>query len=111
DFVTEVRMQGQRTTLLVTPNPTSANAATFCPEQVKSLLLPQLNDFVLCERIQQETAGVREALIRTALVGCSYWMGSVIATDGSYRLLPFRFMRLNGDSTKNVLITGDTGEH
>ncbi|MFO5966460.1 His-Xaa-Ser system radical SAM maturase HxsB, partial [Pseudomonas aeruginosa] len=23
----------------------------------------------------------------------------------------FRFMRLNGDSTKNVLITGDTGEH
>ncbi|HBP6464344.1 TPA: His-Xaa-Ser system radical SAM maturase HxsB [Pseudomonas aeruginosa] len=38
-------------------------------------------------------------------------MGRVIATDGSYRLLPFRFMRLNGDSTKNVLITGDTGEH
>ncbi|EIU5456218.1 TPA: His-Xaa-Ser system protein HxsD [Pseudomonas aeruginosa] len=72
DFVTEVRMQDQRTTLLVTPSPTSANAATFCPEQVKSLLLQQLNDFVLRERIQLETAGIREVLIRTALVGGSY---------------------------------------
>ncbi|WP_416311309.1 His-Xaa-Ser system protein HxsD [Pseudomonas sp. W03] len=71
DLVAEVQQQGQRTTLVVTPNPLSANAATLSVDRVKALLLQQLNDFALRERIQQETAGIREALIRTALIGCS----------------------------------------
>lgn len=72
DLVAEVQQQGQRTTLQVTPNPLSANVATLSVDQVKALLLQQLNDFALRERIQQETAGIREALIRTALIGCNY---------------------------------------
>ncbi|MCU9947120.1 His-Xaa-Ser system radical SAM maturase HxsB [Pseudomonas sp. PDM13] len=35
----------------------------------------------------------------------------LIATDGGYRLLPFRFMRIEGDSRDDVLITSDTGEY
>jgi len=38
-------------------------------------------------------------------------MDTVITTDSSYRLLPFRFMRLIGGAKQNVLITGDTGEY
>ncbi|WP_371234452.1 His-Xaa-Ser system radical SAM maturase HxsB [Pseudomonas sp. QE6] len=37
-------------------------------------------------------------------------MDTVITTDSSYRLLPFRFIRLSGGSTREVLITADTGE-
>lgn len=38
-------------------------------------------------------------------------MDAVITTDSSYRLLPFRFMRMQGDCPQDVLITCDTGEH
>ena len=40
-------------------------------------------------------------------------MSALIATDSTYRLLPFRFMRLNCDGrrTRDVLITTDTGEY
>jgi len=72
DLVAEVQRQGQRTALVVTPNPLSANVATLSVDRAKALLLQQLNDFALRERIQQETAGIREALIRSALIGCSY---------------------------------------
>lgn len=68
DLVAEVQRHGQRTALVVTPNPLSA----LTVDRAKALLLQQLNDFALRERIQQETAGIREALIRTALIGCSY---------------------------------------
>lgn len=36
----------------------------------RALLLQQLNDFALRERIQQETAGLRELLVKAALSGC-----------------------------------------
>lgn len=72
DLVTEVQRQGGRTALAVTSIPLSANAATLSVDRAKALLLKQLNDFALRERIQQETAGIREALIRTELIGCSY---------------------------------------
>ncbi len=36
----------------------------------RALLLQQLNDFALRERIQQETAGLHELLVRAALSGC-----------------------------------------
>lgn len=72
DFVTEIQFRGQSPTLLITPNPTSTKAATSTPEQVKSQFFQHLNDFALRERIQKETAGIREVLIRTALIGCSY---------------------------------------
>ncbi|MBG6291080.1 His-Xaa-Ser system radical SAM maturase HxsB [Pseudomonas nitroreducens] len=38
-------------------------------------------------------------------------MSKIISTDSSYRLLPLRFMRLQGESSRSVLLTGDTGEH
>ncbi|MCY1274472.1 His-Xaa-Ser system radical SAM maturase HxsB [Pseudomonas jinjuensis] len=38
-------------------------------------------------------------------------MNTVIITDSRYRLLPFRFMRLSCGSTRDVLITADTGEY
>ncbi|WP_152224301.1 His-Xaa-Ser system protein HxsD [Pseudomonas sp. SCB32] len=72
DFATEIQVQDKHATLLITPNPTSANASTLSSEQVKALLLQQLNDFALRERIQQETAGIREILIRAALIGSSH---------------------------------------
>jgi len=72
DFVIEVKFSDRCPTLLITPSPASTKAAVYSPEQVKSLIFQQLNDFALRERIQEETAGIRESLIRTALVGCSY---------------------------------------
>lgn len=72
DFTAEVKRQWEQTTLQVSPNPNSASATAFSAEQVKNLVLQQLNDFALRERMQQETAGIRELLIRTALAGCSY---------------------------------------
>lgn len=38
-------------------------------------------------------------------------MGTVITTESSYRLLPFRFMRLGKGTVRDVLITADTGEY
>jgi len=35
----------------------------------------------------------------------------LIATDSGYRLLPFRFMRMEGDPRQEVLITSETGEY
>lgn len=72
DFAAELHVQDKHTTLLITPNPTSASAPALSSEQVKAVLLQQLNDFALRERIQQETAGIRELLIRTALIGSSH---------------------------------------
>lgn len=71
DFVAEIQKHEQRTILLITPNPLSANAATLSEDQAEALLLQQLNDFALRERIRQETAGIRESLIRAALIGYS----------------------------------------
>ncbi|MBB4865743.1 His-Xaa-Ser system protein HxsD [Pseudomonas nitritireducens] len=71
DFIAEIQVQGQRIVVLLNPHPSSTVAATLCADQVKGRLLQQLNDFALRERIQQETAGLREALIRAALIGCS----------------------------------------
>lgn len=71
DIVAEIQTQEQRTTLLITPNPLSVNAATLSVDHAKALLLQQLNDFALRERIRQETTGIRETLIRAALIGCS----------------------------------------
>ncbi|MBF8723844.1 MULTISPECIES: His-Xaa-Ser system protein HxsD [Pseudomonas] len=40
------------------------------PEQINTLILQHLNDFALRAHINQETAGLREALTRAALAGC-----------------------------------------
>ncbi|POF88747.1 His-Xaa-Ser system protein HxsD [Pseudomonas putida] len=39
-------------------------------DRARTLVLQQLNDFALRDRINHETAGLREALIRAALNGC-----------------------------------------
>lgn len=72
DFTVEIKAHEQQTTILISPNPSSSTAAAASSEQVKALVLQQLNDFAMRELIQQETAGIRETLIRTALSGCSY---------------------------------------
>lgn len=38
-------------------------------------------------------------------------MATIIAMQGSYRLLPFRFMRLDGQSQQDILVTAETGEY
>lgn len=38
-------------------------------------------------------------------------MTNLIAMQGGYRLLPFRFMRLGGQSSQEILVTADTGEY
>lgn len=72
DFTVEVKKEGEQTALLVGPNPSSTAADAVSSKQVKALLLQQLNDFSLRERIRQETSSIRETLIRTALAGCSH---------------------------------------
>ncbi|MGC5698964.1 His-Xaa-Ser system protein HxsD [Pseudomonas sp. NFXW11] len=39
-------------------------------DQARALVLQHLNDFALRDRINHETAGLREVLIRAALTGC-----------------------------------------
>ena len=36
---------------------------------------------------------------------------TLIAKESDYQLLPFRFMRLDGENDRNVLITAETGEY
>lgn len=71
DYVIEVQTQEQQVTLLVTLSANSISATSPSSKAAQELLLQTLNDFALRERIQQETAGVRELLIRAALTGCS----------------------------------------
>ncbi|MCY1274473.1 His-Xaa-Ser system protein HxsD [compost metagenome] len=71
DFAVEVQSQEHRITLVVMPNSASVTAESLPSDHVRALILQQLNDFALRERVQQETAGIRETLILTAFAGCS----------------------------------------
>ncbi|WP_371234454.1 His-Xaa-Ser system protein HxsD [Pseudomonas sp. QE6] len=71
DYEIKVQVQDQQITLLVTPCANSINTIPPSSEAVQERVLQALNDFALRERIQQETAGLRELLIRAALTGCS----------------------------------------
>lgn len=52
------------------PAPQDCISLQPSPYSARALLLQQLNDFALRERIQQETAGLRELLVKAALSGC-----------------------------------------
>ncbi|WP_420030571.1 His-Xaa-Ser system protein HxsD [Pseudomonas oryzihabitans] len=52
------------------PAPQDCISLQPSPDLARALLLQQLNDFALRERIQQETAGLRELLVKAALSGC-----------------------------------------
>lgn len=71
DYAVKVQVQDQQITLLVTPSANSSNTTLSSSETAQEHVLQTLNDFALRERIQQETAGLRELLIRAALTGCS----------------------------------------
>lgn len=71
DYMVEVQLQGQNLTLRITPSAALISTTPPSPETAKARLMQTLNDFALRERIQQETAGIRDALIRAALAGCS----------------------------------------
>lgn len=71
NYMVEVRPQDDQLILLVSPSTSSTSAHPTSPEAAKEQLLQALNDFALRERIQQETAGIRETLIRAAFAGCS----------------------------------------
>ncbi|HGJ8973826.1 TPA: His-Xaa-Ser system protein HxsD [Pseudomonas aeruginosa] len=70
DLVIEVQPQGEQITLVAMPRVDPAITTPISVELARELLLQQLNDFVLRERISRETAGLRELLVRAALADC-----------------------------------------
>jgi len=64
-----IQIHSDSENLSLTIFPAQANL-TLPAEQARVLVLQHLNDFALRDRINDETAGLREALVRAALTGC-----------------------------------------
>lgn len=66
-LIIQIELSADKIDLLISP-PISEDIMSA--DRARALVMQSLNDFALRERINQESAGIRELLARAALSGC-----------------------------------------